>query len=202
MFIPGTPQKILTVSELTLLVRERIEAGLPDVWIEGEISNLRTPGSGHFYFTLKDEWCQIRVVLFRLGAQRLRFALREGMQVIVRGRLSVYEARGEYQLVLEYLEPKGIGARHLAFEQLKQQLACEGLFDPGRKRPLPMLPRCVGVVTSLTGAALQDMLTVLHRRCSILQVLIYPVSVQGDGAAIQIAHGYGRAKRCLHSYDL
>jgi len=188
VFIPGTPQKILTVSELTLLIRERIEAGLPDVWIEGEISNLRTPGSGHFYFTLKDEWCQIRVVLFRLGAQRLRFALREGMQVIVRGRLSVYEARGEYQLVLEYLEPKGIGARHLAFEQLKEQLAREGLFDPGRKRPLPMLPRCVGVVTSLTGAALQDMLTVLHRRCSILKVLIYPVSVQGDGAAIQIAH--------------
>ena len=129
---------------------------------------------------------QIRVVLFRTGAQRLRFGLREGMQVIVRGRLSVYEHAGNIKLVLEYLEPKGIGARHLAFEQLKDRLAREGLFDSGRKRPLPMLPRCVGVVTSLTGAALKDILTVLHRRCSILKVLISPVSVQGDGAATRL----------------
>ena len=133
--------------------------------------------------------------LFRLGAQRLRFALREGMHVIVRGRLSVYEARGEYQLVLEYLEPKGIGARHFAFEQLKEQLAREGLFDPGRKRPLPMLPRCVGVVTSLTGAALQDMLTVLHRRCSILKVLIYPVSVQGEVRRSRLRMRFARSSR-------
>jgi exodeoxyribonuclease VII large subunit len=182
----GTPHKILTVSELTLLVRDRLEQGFPDLWIEGEVSNLRTPGSGHLYFTLKDETSQIRAILFRTGAQRLRFAVREGVHVIVRGRLTVYEPRGEYQIVLDYLEPKGIGALQVAFEQLKEKLAREGLFDSGRKRPLPLLPRCIGVVTSLSGAAIQDILTVLHRRCSILKVLIYPVAVQGDGAAEQI----------------
>jgi exodeoxyribonuclease VII large subunit len=184
--MPGTPQKILTVSELTLLVRDRLEQGFPDLWIEGEVSNLRTPGSGHLYFTLKDETSQIRAILFRTGAQRLRFAVREGIHVIVRGRLTVYEPRGEYQIVLDYLEPKGIGALQVAFEQLKEKLAREGLFDSSRKRPLPLLPRCIGVVTSLSGAAIQDILTVLHRRCSILKVLIYPVAVQGDGAAEQI----------------
>jgi exodeoxyribonuclease VII large subunit len=182
----GTPHKILTVSELTLLVRDRLEQGFPDLWIEGEVSNLRTPGSGHLYFTLKDETSQIRAILFRAGAQRLRFAVREGVHVIVRGRLTVYEPRGEYQIVLDYLEPKGIGALQVAFEQLKEKLAREGLFDSGRKRPVPLLPRCIGVVTSLSGAAIQDILTVLHRRCSILKVLIYPVAVQGDGAAEQI----------------
>lgn len=187
----GTPQKILTVSELTLLVRDRLEQGFPDLWIEGEVSNLRTPGSGHLYFTLKDEASQIRAIFFRTGAQRLRFALREGVHVIVRGRLSVYEPRGEYQIVLDYLEPKGIGALQVAFEQLKEKLAREGLFDGSRKRPLPVLPRCIGVVTSLSGAAIKDILTVLHRRCSILKVLIYPVAVQGDGAAEQIAHAIG-----------
>ena len=184
----GPPQKLLTVSELTLLVRDRLEQGFPDLWIEGEVSNLRTPGSGHLYFTLKDEASQIRAVFFRTGAQRLRFTLREGVHVIVRGRLTVYEPRGEYQIILDYLEPKGIGALQVAFEQLKEKLAREGLFDPNRKRPLPLLPRCIGVVTSLSGAAIQDILTVLHRRCSILKVLIYPVAVQGDGAPEQIAH--------------
>src|SRR5688500_1005495 len=186
--MPGTPQKILTVSELTLLVRDRLEQEFPDLWIEGEVSNLRTPGSGHLYFTLKDETSQIRAILFRTGAQRLRFAVREGVHVIVRGRLTVYEPRGEYQIVLDYLEPKGIGALQVAFEQLKEKLAREGLFDSTRKRPLPLLPRCIGVITSLSGAAIQDILTVLHRRCSMLKVLIYPVAVQGDGAAEQIAH--------------
>lgn len=184
----ATPQTILTVSDLTQLVRERLEQGLPDLWVEGEISNLRAPGSGHVYFTLKDERCQIRAVLFRIGAQRLRFALREGIHVIVRGRVSVYEPRGEYQFVLEYLEPKGIGALHLAFEQLKEQFAREGLFDALRKRPLPKLPRCIGLVTSLSGAAIKDILSVMHRRCSILRVVIHPVPVQGDGAAVRIAH--------------
>jgi exodeoxyribonuclease VII large subunit len=184
----GTPQKILTVSELTLLVRDRLEQGFPDLWIEGEISNLRAPGSGHLYFTLKDETSQIRAILFRTGAQRLRFTLHEGMHVIVRGRLTVYEPRGEYQVVLDYLEPKGIGALQVAFEQLKDKLAREGLFDSTRKRPLPLLPRCIGIVTSLSGAAIKDILSVLHRRCSILKVMIVPVAVQGDGAADQIAH--------------
>lgn len=184
----GTPQKIFTVSELTLLVRDRLEHGFPDLWIEGEVSNLRTPGSGHLYFTLKDGTSQIRAILFRTGAQRLRFTLREGAQVIVRGRLTVYEPRGEYQVVLDYLEPKGIGALQVAFEQLKEKLAREGLFDSSRKRPLPLLPRCIGIVTSLSGAAIKDILSVLHRRCSILKVLIIPVAVQGEGAADQIAH--------------
>jgi exodeoxyribonuclease VII large subunit len=184
----GTPQKILSVSELTLLVRERLEHEFPDLWIEGEISNLRTPGSGHLYFTLKDKTSQIRAILFRTGAQRLRFALREGAHVIVRGRLTVYEPRGEYQVVLDYLEPKGIGALQVAFEQLKDKLTREGLFDSNRKRPLPLLPRCIGIVTSLSGAAIKDILSVLHRRCSILKVLISHVSVQGDGAVDQIVH--------------
>jgi exodeoxyribonuclease VII large subunit len=184
----GTPQNILTVSELTLLVRDRLEQGFPDLWIEGEISNLRAPGSGHLYFTLKDETSQIRAVFFRTGAQRLRFTVRDGVHVIVRGRLTVYELRGEYQIVLDYLEPKGIGALQVAFEQLKEKLAREGLFDSRRKRALPLLPRCIGVVTSLSGAAIQDILTVLHRRCSILKVMIYPVPVQGEAAAEQIVH--------------
>ncbi|MGH7472389.1 MAG: exodeoxyribonuclease VII large subunit [Candidatus Methylomirabilales bacterium] len=181
------PRQILTVSELTLLVRDRLEQSFPDIWVEGEVSNLRTPSSGHLYFTLKDQSSQIRAVLFRAGAQRLRFALQEGLQVIVRGRLTVYEPRGEYQVVLDYLEPKGIGALQIAFEQLKEKLAREGLFDQSRKRPLPFLPRRVGLVTSESGAAIHDILTVLRRRCPILGVLIYPVPVQGEGAAPRIA---------------
>jgi len=180
-------QRILTVSELTLLVRDRLEQSFPDIWVEGEVSNLRTPSSGHLYFTLKDQSSQIRAVLFKTGVRRLQFALREGLQVIVRGQLTVYEPRGEYQVVLDYLEPKGIGALQLAFEQLKEKLAGEGLFDPARKRPLPFLPRRVGVVTSLSGAAIRDILAVLERRCPILSVLIYPVPVQGEGAAPLIA---------------
>ena len=170
----GTPRRILTVSELTSLVRSCLESGFPDVWFEGEVSNLRSPSSGHHYFTLKDQTAQIRAVLFRTGAQRLRFALKEGQCVIVRGRVSVYEPRGEYQVILDYLEPKGIGALQLAFDQLKERLSKEGLFDPARKRPLPLLPQRVGIVTSLSGAAIRDMLTVLGRRCPGLGVLIKP----------------------------
>jgi len=181
------PQRILTVSALTALVRERLEESFSDLWVEGEASNLRTPSSGHIYFTLKDATSQIRAVLFRTGAQRLRFALKEGLQLVVRGRLTVYEPRGEYQIVLEYLEPKGLGALQLALEQLKERLAREGLFDPSRKRPLPFLPRRVGVVTSLAGAALRDILAVLRRRCPTMGVVVAPVPVQGDEAAAQIA---------------
>jgi len=181
------PQRVLSVSELTALIRESLEASYPDIWLEGELSNIRAPGSGHLYFTLKDHASQIRAVLFRTQAQRLRFSLKEGLQVVVRGRLSVYEPRGEYQIVLEAVEPKGIGALQLAFEQLKEKLAAEGLFDPSRKRPLPFLPRRVGVVTSPTGAAIRDILTILHRRCPLTSVLVYPVMVQGESAAGQIA---------------
>ncbi|HSQ92393.1 MAG TPA: exodeoxyribonuclease VII large subunit [Nitrospiraceae bacterium] len=178
---------MLTVSELTGLLRTSIEEQFSDVWLEGELSNLRAPGSGHVYCTLKDKTSQIRAVLFRPSAVRLRFALQEGLQVIVRGRLTVYEPRGEYQIVLDSVEPKGIGALQLAFEQLKARLAAEGLFDQDRKKPIPAFPRTLGVVTSLTGAAIRDILAVLRRRWPTLHILIVPVQVQGESAGRQIA---------------
>lgn len=189
MSFGGPPQRVLTVSELTLMVRDRLERQFPDVWVEGEVSNLRTPSSGHVYLTLKDSWSQIRAVLFRTAANRVRFELREGLQMLVRGRLTVYEPRGEYQIVLDYLEPKGVGALQLRFEQLKEKLEREGVFDAARKRSLPLLPRRVGLVTSLTGAAVRDMITILRRRCPIVEILVHPVSVQGDAAASEIAGG-------------
>ncbi len=178
---------MFTVSELTGLLRASIEEQFSDIWLEGELSNLRAPGSGHVYCTLKDRASQIRAVLFRSSAVRLRFALQEGLQVIVRGRLTVYEPRGEYQIVLDTVEPKGIGALQLGFEQLKERLAAEGLFDRERKKPIPLFPRTVGVVTSLTGAAIRDILAVLRRRWPTLHILIAPVQVQGEVAGRQIA---------------
>ena len=172
---------------MTGLLRTSIEEQFSDVWLEGELSNLRAPGSGHVYCTLKDKTSQIRAVLFRSSAVRLRFALQEGLQVIVRGRLTVYEPRGEYQVVLDTVEPKGIGALQLAFEQLKERLATEGLFDQDRKKLLPAFPRTVGIVTSPTGAAIRDILAVLQRRWPILHILIAPVQVQGESAGHQIA---------------
>ena len=172
---------------MTGLLRTSIEEQFSDIWLEGELSNLRAPGSGHVYCTLKDKTSQIRAVLFRSSAARLRFALQEGMQVIVRGRLTVYELRGEYQIVLDTVEPKGIGALQVAFEQLKERLAAEGLFDQDRKKPIPTFPRTVGVVTSLTGAAIRDILAVLRRRWPTLHILIAPVQVQGESAGRQIA---------------
>jgi len=172
---------------LTGLLRTSIEAQFSDIWLEGELSNLRAPGSGHVYCTLKDKASQIRAVLFRSTAVRLRFALQEGLHVIVRGRLTVYEPRGEYQIVLDTVEPKGIGALQLAFEQLKERLATEGLFDQDRKKSIPAFPRTVGVVTSLTGAAIRDILAVLRRRWPTLHILIAPVQVQGENAGRQIA---------------
>ena len=157
------------------------------MYLEGELSNLRAPGSGHVYCTLKDKTSQIRAVLFRSSAIRLRFALQEGMQVIVRGRLTVYEPRGEYQIVLDTVEPKGIGALQIAFEQLKERLTEEGLFDQDRKKSIPAFPRTVGVVTSLTGAAIRDILVVLRRRWPTLHIVIAPVQVQGESAGQQIA---------------
>jgi exodeoxyribonuclease VII large subunit len=190
--VADRPQRILTVSNLTALIRERLEAGCCDFWVEGEVSNLRTPASGHIYLTLKDESSQIRAVVFRSSAMRLRFALQEGLHLIVHGHLTVYEPRGEYQLVLDYLEPKRLGAITLALEQLKERLAREGLFDQARKRPLPFLPRRVGIVTSLDGAALYDILTVLRRRCPIVGVVVAPVPVQGEAASPQIAEAISR----------
>ncbi len=185
--MPSPLLHVLTVSELTTRVRHTLEQEFSDVWVEGEVSTLRLPSSGHIYFTLKDNNAQIRAVLFRNVAHLLRFALQDGLLVIVRGRVSVYEPRGDYQVILEYLEPKGIGALQLAFEQLKEKLEKEGLFDSSRKKPLPFLPKRVGLVTSLSGAALHDMMTVLRRRCPVIHILIHPVPVQGEGAADHIA---------------
>ena len=178
---------LLSVSDVKRLIRNSLEDQFQDVWIEGEISNLRAPSSGHLYFTLKDSQSQLRGVLFRSGASRLRFALQEGLAVIARGRISVYEPRGEYQLIVDSLDPKGVGAFQLAFEQLKERLSQEGLFDEARKRRLPAFPGTVGVVTSLTGAAIRDIVAVLRRRCPIVNILIAPVPVQGDGAGASIA---------------
>ncbi|HKT36557.1 MAG TPA: exodeoxyribonuclease VII large subunit [Nitrospira sp.] len=181
-------KSVLTVSQLTGLLRTSIESQFSDLWIEGEVSNLRMPGSGHVYCTLKDEFSQIRAVLFRSTALRLKFTLQEGMCLTVRGRLTVYQARGEYQIILESVEPKGIGALQLAFEQLKTRLAEEGLFDEARKIPLPAFPNRVGIVTSATGAAIRDMLSVLQRRWPTLHIILVPVPVQGEGAAQHIAN--------------
>ncbi len=181
-------RSVLTVSQLTGMLRASIESQFTDLWLEGEVSNLRMPGSGHVYCTLKDEFSQIRAVLFRSTAVRLKFALQEGMCIIVRGRLTVYEQRGEYQIVLDSVEPKGIGALQLAFEQLRARLTTEGLFDEAKKKPLPSFPSRVGIVTSPTGAAIRDMLSVLHRRWPTLHIIVVPVPVQGDGAAQHIAN--------------
>jgi exodeoxyribonuclease VII large subunit len=180
-------RRIFTVSELTALVKAQLEAAFGDVWVEGEVSNLRCPPSGHLYFSLKDRAGQLRAVCFRSGGRRLKFVPADGRAVLARGRLTVYEPRGDYQLIVDYLEPVGLGALQAAFEQLKERLAAEGLFDATRKRPLPALPRRVGIVTSPTGAAIRDMLTVLARRFANLHVVINPVPVQGEGAAVRIA---------------
>ena len=183
----GKTRAILTVSALNQLIRFRLEEVFPEVWIEGEISNLRVPLSGHMYLTLKDTSSQIRAVIFRSSGRLLKFAPQDGMQVVCRGQISVYEPRGEYQLLIHHMEPRGIGALQLAFEQLKEKLKKEGLFDPNRKRPIPFLPKRIGIVTSPTGAAIRDILKVLHRRFSNMHVLVNPVPVQGDKAAQAIA---------------
>jgi exodeoxyribonuclease VII large subunit len=184
--VPELFPPLLTVSELTRHIRSNLEQQFPSVWVEGEISNLRCPSSGHQYLTLKDQASQIRAVLFRSQAQRLKFALQDGLEVLVMGRLTVYEPRGDYQLLLEAVEPKGIGELQLAFMQLKAKLESEGLFQESRKQPLPAFPERIGVVTSPIGAALHDLLTIMHRRWPLAQILLAPVAVQGEAAAGQI----------------
>jgi exodeoxyribonuclease VII large subunit len=174
---------IITVTQLTAQIKNLLEGSFTDVWVEGEISNLSIPQSGHAYFTLKDQQSQIRAVLFRSSQRFLKFTLQHGIQVVCRGRVGVYEPRGEYQLILEYIEPKGIGALQLAFEQLKTKLEKEGLFDLERKRELPLLPQRIGIITSPTGAAIRDMLRVIKRRHPRMHIIIYPVPVQGAEAA-------------------
>src|ERR1035437_5016103 len=183
---PRPARRIWPVRELVSQVRELIEQQYGDIWVEGEISNYRPAPSGHVYFTLKDADAQLPIVLFRRQAMVLRFRPADGLPVLVRGRGSVYEQRGQMQLVAETMEPVGAGSLQLAFEQLKERLKAEGLFDADRKRPLPAFPRTVGIVTSPTGAVIRDFLNIVGRRHSGLSVLVCPVSVQGDSAPAEI----------------
>jgi exodeoxyribonuclease VII large subunit len=182
-------RKLYTVAELSVAVKDLLESSFPDVWVTGEVSNFRAAPSGHYYFTLKDASAQLRAVCFRNQARYLKFKPQDGLSVIARGHLSVYETRGEYQLYVEYLEPAGLGALQFAFEQLKQKLAAEGLFDLARKKPLPVLPRAVGIVTSPSGAAIRDIVRVIKRRFPNMNIVLYPATVQGSGAAAEIVEG-------------
>lgn len=186
-------QRVYSVTELTREVKGVLEGRFPDLLVEGEISNLRQPSSGHLYFTLKDADACIDAVLFRNEARRLKFAVQNGITVLARGRLTLYEPQGRYQILCDSIEPLGAGALQVAFEQLKARLEAEGLFAQARKRPLPFLPRRIAVVTSPSGAAVHDFIRVLHRRFPGLPVLIVPARVQGDGAAGEIARGIARA---------
>jgi len=179
-------EKVFTVSQLTMDIKYLLEGGFGDLWILGEISNFRIPTSGHFYFSLKDEDCQIKAVMFRNQNKLLNFIPKDGMMVICRGRLNVYERKGEYQLILDYMEPRGIGALQIAFEQLKEKLYREGLFDACYKKPIPLLPKKIGIVTSPTGAAIRDIMTIIRRRYANVNLLLYPVRVQGDEAPEEI----------------
>src|SRR5436305_1943511 len=196
-FTEAPSRRIWRVADLVGAVRTTVERGYTDVWVEGEVSNLRAAESGHLYFALKDGDALLRVVMFRMQARLLRFKPDNGMQIIARGRITVYDQRGELQLSAEFLEPLGAGALQLAFEQLKNKLAQEGLFDPSRRKPIPQLPRTIGIVTSPRGAALQDMLNVLAARHESVGILIYPAQVQGEAAAAEVAAGvkyFNRAK--------
>jgi exodeoxyribonuclease VII large subunit len=179
-------REILTVTELTRQVQEILETTFDQLWVEGEVSNLRRPASGHLYFTLKDEESQVRAVLFRPVARALKFDLEDGMHIVCRARMNVYRPRGEYQLILDYAEPMGVGALQIAFEQLKAKLQAEGLFDPAHKKPIPYLPSRIGVVTSPSGAVIRDILNITKRRFPSVDILIAPVRVQGTEAAAEI----------------
>lgn len=180
------PTKTLTISEITRDIRILLERNFHTLWIVGEISNFRTPGSGHWYFTLKDDKAQLATVMFRGQNRYLKFHPEDGTEVVVRGRITVYEPRGQYQFVAEHMEPKGMGALQIAFDQLRSKLEQEGLFSPERKRPLPFLPRRIGLITSISGAVVRDICNVLFRRNPAAHLTIHPVRVQGEGAAAEI----------------
>jgi exodeoxyribonuclease VII large subunit len=186
---------ILSVTQLTENVKSLLESSFGVFWVEGEVSNLRWPASGHLYFTLKDELSQVRAVIFRLSAATLRFAVEDGMHIVCRARLSVYAARGEYQIIIDTAEPLGVGALQIAFEQLKARLGAEGLFSEVHKKPIPFIPRRVGVVTSPSGAVIRDILNITRRRFKSVDILIAPVKVQGPEAPQEIV----RAIAALHS---
>lgn len=193
--VPASFRDIYSVSRLTSEVRVSLEGRFPGLWIEGEISNLARPGSGHLYFSLKDAGAQVRCAMFKPRSQQLGFKVENGQAVLARARVSLYEPRGDFQLIVEHLEPAGDGALRAAFEALKQRLSAEGLFASERKRPLPRLPRAIGVVTSPTGAAIRDVLSVLARRWPRLPVVIYPCLVQGNLAAPSIVNALQAAGR-------
>lgn len=197
LFEDQTP-KIYTVSALTEEIRDLLEAHFDFIWVEGEISNFRAPSSGHYYMALKDEQAQIRAVMFRPQTRYLKFTPEDGMKVIARGRIGLYQPRGEYQIILDYLEPLGIGALALAFEQLKKKLAAEGVFDESIKKPLPFLPQRVAVITSPTGAAIRDFLKIIHRRFANIEIIIVPVKVQGGEATAEMVQALETVNRKLH----
>ncbi len=180
-------KKIYSVYELTSAIKQNLEVGFTGIWVQGEVSNLRRPSSGHIYFTLKDEKAELKAVMFRYLNQRLKFKLEDGLQIIIYGGLTVYEKRGEYQISAVEIEPKGFGALQLAFEQLKKRLEKEGLFEVSHKKSIPVLPRKIGVVTSPSGAAIQDIIHVLRQRYSHVNIILNPVRVQGEGAAEEIS---------------
>ena len=192
---PQPNRRVFTVTTLTAAIRTMLETTYREVWIEGEISNARVWKTGHLYFTLKDANAQISAVMFRSTLRNLRFKAENGQHVVARGRVSVYDPKGEYQIVCEHLEPKGLGALQLAFEQLRERLDHEGLFDTSRKRPLPVLPKKIGILTSLDGAAVKDILSVLGRRYPNAHVIISPARVQGKGAASEIVRALGHLGR-------
>ena len=179
-------RQIWSVAELTARINTVLATQFSNLWVEGEVSNYRAAQSGHLYFTLKDAKAQVKCVCFRTQAMRLKFRPEDGLKLIVRGSICVYEPRGEYQIYVEHIEPSGVGALQLAFEQLKKRLEAEGLFEDARKKPLPMMPRRIGVVTSPKGAAVRDIIRILRRRFPNLHLIVYPVRVQGDGAAQDI----------------
>lgn len=197
-----TTEEVLSVSQLSARLKGVMEEHFPSVWVAGEISNYSQPQSGHCYFTLKDDGAQLRAVMWRNTAARLKLALHDGIEVVCRGRLDLYPPRGSYQLVVDELQPKGMGALELALRQRREKLAAEGLFDSARKRRLPPFPRRIGVVTSPTGAAIRDFLQVMHRRWRGVEVLVFPARVQGDGAAEEIVAGIRAANKVQPKIDV
>lgn len=191
---PDSRPRALSVSELNHQARHLLEASFMQVWVEGELSGFSRPSSGHWYFSLKDRKCQVRCAMFRGANQRIQTLPKEGDQLRIRGKVTVYENRGDFQIICEHLEPAGLGALQQAFEELREKLRLEGLFDHERKKPVPAMPRHIGIVTSPTGAAIHDILTVLARRCPGIPVTLYPTAVQGKAATASIVEAIGRAE--------
>jgi exodeoxyribonuclease VII large subunit len=198
---PDQPRP-LTVGELSRKIKKTLDESLRPLWVAGEISNFKTYPSGHLYFTLKDEEAQINCVIWKGNTRNLAFSPDNGLEVLAYGKVDVYIVRGQYQLIVEKMEPRGAGALALQFEQLKKRLEAEGLFDSARKRPLPFLPRTVGIVTSRTGAVIQDMLRTLAHRCPVVNVVVYPVKVQGEGAAEEVAAAIAHLNAAMPDLDV